>query len=66
MIVGCVPDYFGSDCNTSCGQCRGDDVCNNVTGFCPHGCKPHWTGVRCDGKNIVIVQDNVTHSTMIK
>ena len=55
MIVVCVSHYYGSECNTPCGQCRGDDVCDSVTGYCPHGCKPHWTGVRCDGKNCVTV-----------
>ena len=46
----CLPNYYGSDCNTPCGQCRGDIVCNNVTGQCPYGCKPYWTGPKCDGR----------------
>ena len=46
----CATNYYGSDCKTPCGQCKGDDVCDNVTGHCPHGCKPHWTGLGCDGK----------------
>ena len=50
IFVVCSPHYYGSDCNTPCGKCRGDDVCHNVTGQCPNGCKPHWTGTRCDGK----------------
>ena len=50
LFAVCTPHYYGSDCNTPCGQCRGDDVCNNVTGHCPYGCKPHWTGPRCDGR----------------
>ena len=49
-ILVCAPHYYDNDCNTPCGQCKGDDVCDNVTGHCPHGCKPHWTGLRCDGK----------------
>ena len=48
----CSPHYYGIDCNTPCGQCRGDDVCNNVTGHCPHGCKQYWNGTKCDGKKI--------------
>ena len=50
FLVVCASDYYGLDCNKQCGQCSGDDVCNNVTGYCPHGCKPHWNGTRCDGK----------------
>ena len=22
-----------------------------MTGICPHGCKPHWNGTRCDGRD---------------
>ena len=46
MVVTATP------CNTPCGQCRGD-VCSNVTGYCPHGCKSHWTGLKCGCINIV-------------
>ena len=49
MLV-CAPHYYGHDCNTPCGQCRGDGVCDSVTGHCPIGCKPHWTGLKCDGR----------------
>ena len=55
MIVECSPHYYGSDCNTPCGQCTGDDVCNNMTGHCPNGCRQHWTGQNCDGVNIVAI-----------
>ena len=54
-IVVCSPHFYGTNCNTPCGQCRGEDVCNNVTGYCPNGCKSHWTGQRCDGKKHCII-----------
>ena len=38
----------------------GDDVCNNVTGDCPHGCKPHWPGPKCDDKENVTMQDTIS------
>lgn len=50
ILLACTPGYYGSDCNTPCGRCLGDDVCHNVTGYCPNGCKQHWMGLRCDGK----------------
>ena len=52
-FIVCSPYYYGSDCNTSCGHCRGDDVCNNVTGHCPHGCKQHWIGSKCNGTTLI-------------
>ena len=56
----CILCYYGNDCNTPCGQCKEDDVCNNVTGECPRGCKPLWTGPRCDGKKILFY-NNMTY-----
>ena len=57
IFVVCSAHYYGSNCNIPCGQCTGDDVCDNVTGHCPNGCKPHWTGPTCDGnQNIVTVK----------
>ena len=50
MFLVCSAHFFGSDCNTPCGQCIGDDLCDSVTGHCPHGCQLHWTGPRCDGR----------------
>ena len=50
FISVCSPHYYGSECNTPCGQCRGDDLCENMTGHCPNGCKQHWTSIRCDSK----------------
>lgn len=46
----CGDQYYGSDCNTPCGHCRNNDVCNNVTGRCPRGCQNQWSGYRCDGR----------------
>ena len=58
LLPVCSPHYYGSDCNSSCGQCKGNDLCNNVTGTCPNGCNGHWTGPNCNGKqNIVTVND---------
>lgn len=49
----CSPYYYGIDCITPCGHCRGDDVCNNVTGHCPLGCKQHWVGSKCNGTTLI-------------
>ena len=62
-LLVCSPHYYGSDCDIPCGQCRGNDVCHNVTGHCPNGCKQHWTGPRCDGKqNIVTIKQCLNQS----
>ena len=50
ILIECSPHYFGSDCNTPCGHCKENDVCNNVTGRCPNGCQNQWTKLTCDGK----------------
>ena len=47
--VECSTQYYGSNCSTPCGQCTGEDVCDNVTGLCPSGCKHNWNGTKCDG-----------------
>lgn len=44
----CSDYYFGSDCNTSCGHCINNDLCDKVTGQCPNGCQNHWMGHKCD------------------
>lgn len=31
LFTVCSPHYYGNDCNAPCGQCRGDDICNNTT-----------------------------------
>ena len=46
----CPPHFYGRNCSTPCGQCNGSAVCNNYVGYCFHGCKPHWNGLRCNGK----------------
>ena len=56
----CSPHYYGYNCNAPCGQCSGDGVCNNVTGDCPRGCKLHWSGPKCDGKENVTMQDTIS------
>ena len=48
-ISVCSPYYYGLNCNALCGQCSADDMCNNVTGICLYGCKPHWMEPKCDG-----------------
>ena len=49
-VVVCPQNYYDTDCSIPCGKCKGDDVCLNVTGHCPRGCKQHWKEPKCDGK----------------
>uniref|UniRef100_A0A8W8NT92 Multiple epidermal growth factor-like domains 10 n=1 Tax=Magallana gigas TaxID=29159 RepID=A0A8W8NT92_MAGGI len=47
-VMVCVDHYYGIDCNTPCGKCKNNSVCNKGTGHCPNGCQNHWTGNKCD------------------
>ena len=64
-ISVCSPYYYGFNCNAPCGQCSGDGACNNVTGHCPCGCKPHWSGGKCDGKGNITIQNAISNLVII-
>ena len=48
FLSACAAFTFGFDCMGRCGHCRQDKKCNLMTGHCSSGCKPGWTGERCD------------------
>ena len=50
----CRPYFYGSNCSTPCGQCKGSAVCDDEFGYCSLGCKPHWIGSRCDGEKKIV------------
>lgn len=50
FFLVCSDHFYGSDCNTPCGHCKNNDVCDNVTGLCLNGCHNHWNGNKCDSK----------------
>lgn len=50
FVLVCFDHYYGTDCNTPCGHCINNDVCDKGTGSCPNGCQNHWKGERCEGK----------------
>ncbi|XP_046551925.1 multiple epidermal growth factor-like domains protein 11 isoform X2 [Haliotis rubra] len=58
---GCLPGYYGTDCQTACpdgyyglacgfqcGNCVDGDVCIKTNGTCPGGCAARWFSDRCD------------------
>ncbi|CAI9733321.1 Hypothetical predicted protein [Octopus vulgaris] len=45
-IIKCSPGKYGTHCNEEC-NCRDKDVCDRVTGICPHGCPPGFTSGTC-------------------
>lgn len=49
IFLVCKEHFYDFDCNTPCGHCKDNVVCNNITGHCPNGCNNHWTGQKCDG-----------------
>lgn len=51
LILECIDYFYGGDCNTTCGHCVNNGVCDKDTGQCPNGCQTHWTGNRCDGRS---------------
>lgn len=46
----CNDHFYGDNCNISCGHCRNNGGCNNITGHCPGGCQANWQGEKCDGR----------------
>lgn len=61
LTVECSTKYYGSNCSTPCGQCTENDVCDNVTGMCPSGCKHNWNGTKCDGKKTILHEIGIVH-----
>ncbi|XP_052282064.1 protein draper-like isoform X1 [Dreissena polymorpha] len=45
---GCETGKFGIDCSLECGNCINNTFCNNISGRCPDGCDPGWTGQLCN------------------
>ncbi|PVD25283.1 hypothetical protein C0Q70_15783 [Pomacea canaliculata] len=44
----CEGGSYGADCNSSCGHCKDNAPCDPISGNCPDGCAPGYTGDRCD------------------
>ncbi|KAL8605912.1 hypothetical protein ACOMHN_059702 [Nucella lapillus] len=43
VSADCHGHTYGQDCAAKCGQCRGGQTCDPVTGHCSAGCQPGWT-----------------------
>ncbi|XP_070205136.1 scavenger receptor class F member 1-like isoform X2 [Littorina saxatilis] len=43
----CDNKTYGRKCSESCGQCKGRQPCDRVTGSCITGCQPGYTGQLC-------------------
>lgn len=52
MFSECSNGYYGSDCNTVCGNCNKTfPGCIQTNGYCLHGCEnDHWKTPKCDGQ----------------
>lgn len=46
----CIDHFYGNECNTPCGKCKNNSVCDKGTGHCPNGCQSHWKGEQCNSK----------------
>lgn len=46
-MSACPVGYFGQDCYETCVNSYTCDGCNNVSGSCDYGCRPHWIGHFC-------------------
>lgn len=47
--LACSPGKYGPDCINSCdGHCLNNAACNITTGKCDAGCKPGYTGDKCN------------------
>lgn len=52
LILECSDHFYGSDCNTACGHCSNNDVCDKENGRCQNGCQSYWAGEKCDGREL--------------
>ena len=51
----CYDGYYGPDCAVRCGNCKDNQVCDSITGWCDAGCSLGFRGLRCDqGDNIFV------------
>lgn len=50
QISVCNDHFYGQNCNISCGHCKNNGGCNNITGQCPDGCQANWQEEKCDGQ----------------
>lgn len=49
ICLECSTGTYGPGCLDSCtGHCLNDKACNTTTGRCDAGCKPGYTGEKCD------------------
>ena len=46
-LLECELGWYGPDCNVSCGNCNGSDVCFRTNGSCPGICSDGYTGDKC-------------------
>ena len=52
LIAECVDHFYGDSCSSPCGNCLNGRACDKHNGACSNGCKAHFKGPTCDGKNI--------------
>lgn len=59
FYLECPPGYYGNDCRYQCSlNCYVTSACEKFTGQCIGGCKPGWTGIKCNhGKCLTILSD---------
>ena len=57
----CIRDSYGNDCNTQCGKCAGNEMCDVNSGDCTEGCRGNWQEPKCYGKEIFLFYFQVTN-----
>lgn len=50
----CPRFTYGKGCFQRCGNCANGATCDHVTGTCPEGCMPGYTGNKCDKGQITV------------
>lgn len=49
VFLECQFGYYGENCTNQCSMnCNVTSRCDRFTGSCDKGCKPGWTGYKCD------------------
>lgn len=58
-FVECIDSKYGLDCSQSCGHCNKNKQCHHISGMCPYGCDPGYTGSQCiRGKHFLYQKKN--------
>ena len=66
LKIVCENGTYGQECNTTCGQCGGEEHCHHENGTCLNGCKPGYIGNLCKRGKETILSSNSIFATNLQ